>query len=150
MLPKHPSLAEGGGSQGYGSSRDYLTRKVEAWKFTQSVYSSGLKRMMKLAHVGKPKWTTTVIKPVSLQNLSFWFITTKLSQTRTVNRMLYKIWLEIEEIDHGKNHYNNMGAEARSMATFESLEQAREFASTMQEIHRLLRSGLTPSQEIGE
>jgi hypothetical protein len=48
---------------------------------------------------------------------------------------LYKVWLEIEEIDHEEDHYEDVG-EAIDLAVFGTLEEAEAFAQTVEENHR--------------
>lgn len=46
--------------------------------------------------------------------------------------MQYKVWLEVEEIDEARNHYQNIDLPFAGLATFDSREAAVSFAESVQ------------------
>ena len=59
--------------------------------------------------------------------------------------MKYKVWIQIEEIDEEKDHYENI-TEPECIAEFDSLKDAEEYADKIQDDLSRLKAGNSPEQ----
>lgn len=51
-----------------------------------------------------------------------------------MDKTIYKVWVEVEEINEDKDHYQNIDLPFASCAVFENEESAINFAKTLHEI----------------
>ena len=58
----------------------------------------------------------------------------------------YKVWLEIEEIDESRDHYQTMDAPGGAVASFTDYQDAYRFAEQANELLALLAAVESPNE----